>query len=89
MHLPPYVLIFPRLAPAKPGLAYGAALALAVRSLFSPIFRVEEDGWNGSGAAMVDVFCVSVGQVGIRDASGVVWRTFSHFLQTMLWLREG
>lgn len=56
-HLFPYGFIFPFPAPPVPGLTYGADLARAERSLFSPIFRVEEDGWNGSGAAKVDTFC--------------------------------
>ena len=36
---------------------YGAARALFESSLFSPIFRVEEEGWNGSGAAKTETFC--------------------------------
>lgn len=39
-----------------PGLVYGAAFALALNNLFSPIFRVEEAGWKGSVVANVDVF---------------------------------
>jgi hypothetical protein len=56
-HLLPYgfILPFPPFTDC-PGFEYGVALALAVRSLFSPIFRVDEDGLKGSGAARVDVF---------------------------------
>lgn len=54
MHLFPYTFTFPLFAP---GLAYGAALARAVRSLFSPILRVCPDpALNGSDVATLDVF---------------------------------
>ena len=59
IHLPALPDNLPLAAPAT-GLAYGDALALDVRSLFSPILRVEEEGWNGSGAAIVDVFCAQL-----------------------------
>lgn len=49
----PYGFVRPLIIP----LAYGEALARLERSLFSPIFRVEEDGWNGSGAARTETFC--------------------------------
>lgn len=44
MHLFPIVFVFPFPTPPAPGFTYGAALALAVKSLFSPIFRVDEEG---------------------------------------------
>ena len=55
IHFPPYGLIFP-FDIVEPGLAYGVALARAVNSLFSPIFRVDEEGSDGSGAASVETF---------------------------------
>ncbi len=55
MHLPPNVLTLPRSAP---GLAYGAAFARALSSLFSPSLRIAPDpALNGSDVATVDVFC--------------------------------
>jgi hypothetical protein len=56
MHLLPYGLTDPFFVPDWPGFMYGAARARAVRSLFSPILRVLEEGWNGSGAATVESF---------------------------------
>ena len=44
IHFPPYGLTLPFPTPPAPGLTYGDAFALAERSLFSPIFRVEDEG---------------------------------------------
>lgn len=70
MHLFPYGLMLPFLEPC-PGLVYGAAFALALNNLFSPIFRVEEAGWKGSVVANVEVFCAICQQNGLK---GRWWR---------------
>ena len=79
MHLPPFGLTLP-FAPTAPGRAYGLALDRADNSLFSPILRVEEDGWNGSGAARVDSFCPSAPPYHRKAVAADLFALFAHHL---------
>jgi hypothetical protein len=96
-HFPNPAFPLPSTPPAAAGFAYGDARALDVKSLFSPILRVDEEGWNGSIAATVVSFwrvsewCCLDAAVAILWRSYKVWcvrglrmLTFSHFLQTIL-----